>query len=396
MAFLFALFLPPALPFDPSSCEPPYPPYRPRTDADLIQVQLITRHGARTPLHVPKAFSNIWQCYNTELSSFNSSFSHPVHVANAYGKSLYLGNCQLGQLLETGASALERLGSYMRRIYVDQLKFLPTHFTKSILKFRSTSTLRTLHSQMSFVRGFYPGPNALVIETADKYHDPWRRASALCPALKKVMAKLQTGSEFVALGLNDSAVTDPIAATLGVSWAHTNDVATSARCRGLPLPPNLTEKTVDAAVALKARQMQFVYAHDSLFPLFFSFSAAEMVNEITKRLNGESRLKFVHWSAHDGNILAFLGFLGHADGRWPPYGSYITVELWRFRKSAACFLHFRYNGELLRVPRFSFSAVVPLDDFRKFVKNHMPRMYEDCQFNLTKFFKSDTTGAGAF
>jgi acid phosphatase len=157
------------------------------------------------------------------------------------------------------------------------------------------------------------------------------------------------------------------------------------------LPENLTERAIDDAVALKARQMQFVYSHDSVFPLFFSFSAAEMLNEMTKRLNGESHVRFIHWSAHDGNILAFLGFLGHSDGRWPPYGSYIVVELWKFRKARTYFLNFRYNGQLLKVPRFSFSGVVPFDDFRKFVTNHMPRMKEDCKFNHTKFHKSDTT-----
>jgi acid phosphatase len=248
---------------------------------------------------------------------------------------------------------------------------------------------------MSFVQGFYPDARDLLIETADKNYDPWRRASALCPSLKRAMERLQAGSEWEARGMSNHNITEPLSRLLGVAWAHTNDAATSARCRGLPLPKNLTARAIDEAIALKARQMQFVYSHDAVFPLFFSFSAAEMLNEMTKRLNGESRTKFLHWSAHDGNILAFLGFLGHADGRWPPYGSYIVIELWRFRKARTYFLNFRYNGRLLKAPRFSFSPVVPLDDFRRFVTNHMPRMEEDCQFNLTKFLKSDRTAQDA-
>jgi acid phosphatase len=386
-----ALLLRVALSFDPSYCEPPYPPYKPRTDADLIQVQVITRHGARTPLHVPNAFSNIWKCANTELSSFNTSLSHAVHVHNSHGKSIFLGNCQFGQLVDAGAAALRRLGTYLRGIYVEQLKFLPSGFVGSAFRFRSTSTVRTIHSQMSLARGLYPGDVPLVIETADKECDPWRRAGAICPRLKRAVEVLQGGSEWVARGFDDPEIIPPFSRALGTIWQHTNDAATSARCQKLPLPSNLSEKVIDEAVALKARQMQFVYAHDSVFPLFFSFSAAEMLNEMIRRVNGERRTRFVHWSAHDGNILAFLGFLGYSDGRWPPYGSYIVVELWKFRKGRQLFVQFRYNGKLLNVPRFSFSSVVPFDDFRKFVTNHMPRLVEDCGFNLTKYAKKDAT-----
>jgi acid phosphatase len=319
------------------------------------------------------------------------SLSHAVHVHNSHGKSVFLGNCQFGQLIDTGAAALRRLGRYLRRIYVEQLKFLPTTFIPSVFRFRSTSTLRTIHSQMWLVRGLYPENVRLVIETADKEYDPWRRASAICPRLKKAMDALQGGSEWVAHGLDNPEIITPFSRALGTIWQHTNDAATSARCRKLPLPSNLSEKVIDDAVALKARQMQFVYGHDSVFPLFFSFSAAEMLNEMIKRVNGESRTKLVHWSAHDGNVLAFLGFLGYSDGKWPPYGSYIVVELWKFRKAMQLFVQFRYNGKLLKVPRFSFSSVVPFDDFRRFVTNHMPRLAEDCGFNLTKYAKKDAT-----
>lgn len=377
--------------FDNSYCEPPYPSYTPRTDADLIQVQIISRHGARTPLHVPKAFSNIWTCKHTEFASFDAPTGHSLHVHNTNGRSIFLGNCQFGQLVGTGASALRRLGQYLRRIYIEELKFLPSTFVPSVMKFRSTFTLRTLHSQMSIINGMYPGNVSVLIETADKHYDPWRRASAICPRLKEAMNDLINGSEWQANGLNNDTLTEPVSRVLGTHWMHTNDAATSARCEGLSLPGNLTEKEIDDAVALKARQMQFIYAHDRVFPLFFSFSAAEMLNEMTKRVNGETRTKFVSWSAHDGNILAFLGFLGYSDGRWPPYGSYIVAELWRFRQGKQFFVQFRYNGQLLKVPRFSFSRVIPFDDFRAFVVTHMPDMQEDCGFDPEKFKKTDTS-----
>ncbi|OHS98336.1 histidine acid phosphatase [Tritrichomonas foetus] len=376
--------------FDPSYCEPPLLNYQTRNDADLIQVQILTRHGARTPLHTSKTQKNVWTCEHTELKSIEDDVSHPLHVTNSFGKSIFMGNCQFGQLVDKGHNALTRLGQHMREIYVNTLKFLPTRFNHNIMKFRSTYTIRTLHSQMAFVRGMYPDISELTIHTADKQYDPWRRTSNICPKLTEMMENLKNGSEWKEAGLDDDNLTRKMSAVFGVHWEHTNDAVTSTRCEGFPLPPNITHEEIDKAVSLKARQRQFIFQHDSVFPLFFSFSAAEMLNEMIDRINGESKLRFIHWSAHDGNIMAFLGFLGYGDDRWPPYGSYIVAELWKFRKGKQYFIQFRYNGKLLKIPRFSYSRVIPFDDFKKFVKNHIPDMRRDCNFDLNNFLKKDT------
>lgn len=376
-----------SLQFDKSFCEPPYPPYKPANDADLIQVQILSRHGARTPLHVPKNLSNIWICLNTEQASYDTNHTHTIHILNTYGKSIYRGNCQFGQLVGKGREALTRLGEYIRKIYVDTIKFLPTNYIQSIIKFRSTHTLRTLHSQMAFIRGLYPEDAYIQIEVADKLYDNWRRASAICPQLIPAMDQLSHSKEWKEAGLIDQNLSRIMMDIFGVKWEHTNDAATSARCQGLSLPPNVTNALIDRAVTLKAKQMQFIYSHDKIFPLFFSFSAAEMLNEMIKRVNGESKLRFIHWSAHDGNILAFLGYLGYKDGKWPPYGSYIIVELWRSRTDKQFFLQFRFNGDLMKVPRFSNNQSILFQDFRNFVTINMPDIIEECKFDIEKFQK---------
>lgn len=379
---MLGLFL---LSFDESFCHPIIAKYRPRTDADLIQVQIISRHGARTPLHKSVRIPNVWECHNSESTSHSHNFSRALHVSVSHGKSVFLGNCHFGQLLGKGVAELKKLGQYLRNVYVDQLKFLPSKFDPSICKFRSTNTIRTIHSQISIFTGLYPGNYSLTIETADKKYDPWRRTSGICPRFHKIYKELMGGSEWVASGLQNDDLMNSLSKSLVTKWSSTNDAMTSTLCQGFDLPPEVDAKVVDEAIALKARQMQFIYSHDQIFPLFSSFPAAEILNAMLSRVNGKSRTRFVHWSAHDGNILSLLGYLGYSDGKWPPYGSFIAIELYRFRKIQQFFVQFRYNGRLMRIPRFSYSRVIPLDDFAKFVRNYMPRLVEDCEFNSTDF-----------
>ncbi|KAH0789734.1 histidine phosphatase superfamily [Histomonas meleagridis] len=244
---------------------------------------------------------------------------------------------------------------------------------------------------MNFANGLYPNHGPLVINTADKNYDPWRRASAICPNLQERMEELKKPSYLSSIGLYNETLTKIMTDAYGTKWEHINDAATSARCQGFKLPPNITHKLIDAAVHLRTQQMLYVYRHESVYPLFFSFSAAEMLNEMISRVNGESLIKFFHWSAHDGNILAFLGYLGCEITQWPPYGSYIIVELRKSRNNKDYFLQFRYNGKLMKMPRFSGVKSVPFDMFRKFVEMKIPDMKENCGFNELNFAKLDVS-----
>lgn len=373
--------------FDIHWCEPPLPEYEGIPNADLVQVQIITRHGARTPLHISKNFSNLWICNETEIFSIDSKLSRPMKVNNAFGKSVFLGDCIYSQLTGKGADALFRLGKYIHNIYVDRLKFLPTTIKPTIMKFRSTSTHRTIHSSMAFISGLYEQRPSINLELAEKTYDHWRRASELCPKLKESMDSLKGSAEWNSLNLTNDELESNMSKSIGTKWSSTNDISTSSRCNNLPLPPNVDISRLDEATLLKARQMQFVYAHSSVYPLFFSFCAAEMVNHMSERLNGNSSIRFIHWSAHDGNILGYLGYLGYADGKWPPYGSYIVTELWQ-QKNGKAIVRILFNGKPIKVPRMLNSVTFPFTEYKKFVVNHLPDLKFDCGFNQKKFFQS--------
>lgn len=383
---LFFVFFSFSVSFDKYWCEPPLGKYRVREDADLIQVQLITRHGARTPLHISPAFSNIWQCNYTELKHFNNGSPMNIHVSQ--GDSIFLGDCHVGQLIQKGSDAITRLGKHLHDIYIDRLKFLPEKYRENIIKFRSTLTHRTLHSSLAFIKGFYPNGTFIKIEVSDKYIDPWRRSSQICPKLKEMIENVRNSKEYLEKFKENITILEKAAKAIGSKTKSAPDIVMAARCNSMDLHTNATELLFDSAAILKAQQQKYLFMHSSVFPLMFSFPAGEIANAMIERYNGNSSLRFIHWSAHDGNIFGFLGYFGVGSDKLPPYGSYILLELWRFKRSGEFFVRMIFNGKALKIPRFGNAKFIPFDDFIAFIKSKMPRLNEDCNFTLQKFKKA--------
>lgn len=389
---MFLCFFYIALSFDNFYCEPFLPKYNiVGNNSDLVQVHIITRHGARTPLHISKKFNNQWVCKNTELISFEPSFKNSLHVSVQFGRSIFKGNCLIGQLVDKGVTALIKLGKYIRRIYVDEMKFLPNNYVEYYLKFRTTRSHRTIHSQMSFIKGLYPDASNVVLNIADENNDPWKRAKLLCPKFNKIYKHIKLTDEIYRTKFKDDTFTSKLSKLLGVNWGFVNDAITSSKCEGLPIINNLSDRAIDEAIRLKAMQMQYIYSHNSLYNLLVSYSLAEMINEIIDRINGMTSIKLVHWSAHDNNLLGILGYLGYKHEIWPPYGSFITVELYKDRNTKNFFLIFKFNGRTITIPRFNNRTVIPFDEFRKFVDKHLPSPKDECRLDINSYLKKDAS-----
>jgi acid phosphatase len=350
-------------------------------NSDLLMVQVVTRHGARTPLHITPTIPYIWRCNHTEFNLYHDATSNPTHVHVSFGDSLLRGDCHWAQLLGRGHDGLVDVGRYFREIYVDSLKFLPTKMLSSVVRFRSTSTHRTLHSAMSFIQGLYPGEVATDIHTADKSVDHWRKTVSICPNLKEKMAEVRGSDPYKRAFATRIAVVKEVAAAIGSKSAP--DIVMTARCdgRGLELF-GLSEEKLDAAALTKAAQQAYVYRTSEIARLAFSFAAAEIMNAMIARLNGDSSVRFIHWSAHDGNILAFLGYLGTESRLLPPYGSFVTTELWKCRESGELLVRFIYNGKVLAVPRMTNLNVAEFSQLLTFVREKLPDMVADCGFKL--------------
>ena len=166
----------------------PRPPYTPDElsklypqDLELQQVQILLRHGERTPVNA--RFKNTglppnWP-YCTAAKVMKSAIleadgsmdslqwkrrlesmgQNDIPQLNKGSKGEVDAICQPGELTDRGRETTLALGQRIRRLYVDQLGFLPSTMhaqTASDVYLRSTPIARALESVQQAFIGLYP------------------------------------------------------------------------------------------------------------------------------------------------------------------------------------------------------------------------------------------------
>ncbi|KAM5532142.1 hypothetical protein V8D89_014167 [Ganoderma adspersum] len=153
-------------------------------ELELKQVHIYVRHGERTPVGVrmagpPANIPENWMFCKTarqfraavagvssedETAVFPSVQAEPrteelrIHrvVERADGTAV-VGQCLLGELTDTGRESTYNLGSGLRKLYVDRLKFLPDVVrSNDEIYLRSTNMPRTIESLQQIIHGLYP------------------------------------------------------------------------------------------------------------------------------------------------------------------------------------------------------------------------------------------------
>lgn len=385
--FLLILF---QVRFNSTWCDPPKWEFEPIPDASLLQIQILTRHGARTPLHAYQQNGTTWKCDNTELRYYSMPEQSPVKVHVAYGKSIFGGECHFGQLTFVGHEALKSLGKYIRSTYIEKLKFLPNRYDNHSYFIRSTGTHRTIHSAMAFAQGLYPDHHEIAVHVADKSLDTFRRASAVCPNLKKFIDEMKADPNVAARFPQNETAVKAAAKLFEIKNKVVPDIVMATRCNGRPLPDGIDVDAIDENAIAKARQQIYIFSSEKVYPLIFSFPFAEITNTFIQRATGNSTIKLKHWSGHNGNIFGLLAYLGEDIEVGPAYGSYILMELWKTRKGEHL-VRFVYNGRLIAPKRFGNKERVPLEDMVEFTRKTMPDLKNACGFKLEKFMKSMDT-----
>ena len=83
------------------------------------------------------------------------------------------------------------------------------------------------------------------------------------------------------------------------------------------------------------------------------FGTGPLIAEIVERMNATvagvpGTPKFVLLSGHDnGPILNFLAAFGAGDGKWPPFGALIALELYEMESGGHHAVRLVYNGQVL-------------------------------------------------
>ncbi|KAF8247060.1 phosphoglycerate mutase-like protein [Wilcoxina mikolae CBS 423.85] len=347
---------------------------------ELRQVQVIFRHGERT--QVSSRFQNagvppFWPYCNV-ASRFTAAVLGPGNTwdtlsfqrrLETFGKNgeAILGAgpgavvdniCTPGELTDRGRETTLALGTRLRKLYVDQLRFLPPslgHQNEYYL--RATPVVRALESLQQVFIGLYPAP----------FRDPsaFPIMHTRSPAEENLFPNESNCRRFAQLARafakaaeekwNDSPEMDHLQQKIGnwmppgervkvdghprLSGVYDSVNTTLAHGPQTRLPDEFYEDEVRRILNdINVDEWFRGYKESSEFR---RLGVGSLLQDVKTRIvavtKGESNIKLALMGCHDTTIAGILATLGSFDDQWPPFTSSIAIETFRTKSPRQSF-----------------------------------------------------------
>lgn len=361
----------------------------PSSSYELQLVQVLFRHGARTPLKsIPDVMEAQWvptlleppphTDINYVVTDLTGGPRPSAPMEETYRKNVLTGGSFPGQLTTVGMQQLYELGKRLRQRYIEDSSLLSPAFSPAEVYVRSTNIWRTIESAKCLVAGLFQQKQKEVVPivTAEaeaeilypNFHGckllkilggpRWAESSTL----PDIAADLQSIHE--ALG---------IAAHQQVDFILIRDDMVARETHGLPCPPALDtwrNKVEQRAVDM----MCYIYnpsKRESLQLCVGPLLHMLLVN-IEDKLQTPSQKpnrKLFLYSVHDTTLIPCLMAMGIFDLRWPPYAADITLELYKHKQTDEAYIKVSYIGQDQLLPGCS-GVYCPLQEFKRVVSAH--------------------------
>ncbi|EFA83971.1 component of the counting factor complex [Heterostelium album PN500] len=342
-------------------------------------VQILIRHGDRTPLYRPP--TGQFATWNCSLATFMNPSHNDVEAIppasrqfrKVYlpGRNFFPGNCSLGQLTDLGFAQHSQLGTTFRQLYVQKYGLLSEHLNLSEVWVRSTDVYRTVQSAQSELTALYPPPpnaasmiDVIDIHTMDDYHENMSPNTVLCPALNTLYNNLTSLPVYQQFIQQNAQLQQTIMSTLGEpnfpGWSSFMDYFFALQCHGFPLPDGITDDLVQQVYEASFFTESYPFGSESYSRLAMSSFLQEVVQNIENFLSGASPLKYVLFSGHDDSVGPFVNLFGLYK-IWPAYASHVEMEIWQ-DNTGDYYLQFKYNGESYTLPTCN-GVMCPIQTF---------------------------------
>uniref|UniRef100_A0ABI7ZI77 acid phosphatase n=1 Tax=Felis catus TaxID=9685 RepID=A0ABI7ZI77_FELCA len=362
---------------------PGAPSQRPvdRSLLELKMVQVVFRHGARSPLKPLPREQAEWNLQLLEVPP-QTQFDYTVtNLAGGlkphspfdsqYRKTVLKGGMFAGQLTNVGMQQMFALGQRLRKSYVEDIPFLSPTFNPLEVFVRSTNIYRNLESTRCLLAGLFQsqkeGPIVIHTDEANSevlypnYQNCWslqertrgrRQAACLQPGISEDLQKVKEG---MGIASND-----------GVDFLSLLDNVAAEQVHSLPSCPTLRrfaqmieQRAVDTALyVMQGEDRESLQMAVGPFLHILESNLREVMDPATAP--GKTR-KLYLYAAHDVTLMPLLIILGIFDHKWPPFAVDLTMELYQHRESKEWFVQLYYHGE--QVPKGCPDQLCPLDKF---------------------------------
>ena len=316
----------------------------------LKKLQLITRHGSRSPCNV---FTYPFATYNCNITNEiildnTAEYIENIIDSTSLSPNLWHGNCKIGQLNLNGSKQHISLGNSLRDIYVNQLNFLDYNLTEDNINnmyFRSTDVLRTKQSLQSLLLGLYPSnmrKNNIKIsyDIVDPMIETINPNPKNCPALFALDNEMYQSNQWI-LSYNNTSMNNLIKKLQDIFQISGENWGLNGNINGF-FDNFHTLQCTNQLHLLKDKftkdEINQIYTHSSYFYqykyLYYKpierakLAISGLLQIFINNLNQSNNNKFSYYSGHDDTIAALLGVFQLDQFKWPPYASHIIIEQW--------------------------------------------------------------------
>ncbi|XP_061925052.1 lysophosphatidic acid phosphatase type 6 isoform X2 [Entelurus aequoreus] len=371
---------------------------------ELKLVQVLFRHGARTPLKtIPDVMEVQWlptlleppahTHINYVVTDLQGGPRPPSMVEDSYRKKTLSGGVFPGQLTTLGMQQLYELGKRLRRRYIEESPFLGATFSPTEVYVRSTNIVRTIESAKCLVAGLFQQKQKDVVPIATTAAE----SEILYPNYHSCKLLRMLGSRRLA----ESSRLPDIAADLksiqselgipdrpDVDFILIRDNMVAREAHGLPCPPvyNTWRSTVEQRAVDMMCHVYEPSKRESLQLCVGPLLHAILLN-MEEKLQGaysQPNRKLFLYSAHDTTLIPCLMALGIFDMQWPPYAADLTLELHQHQRTKEAFVKVSYNGQDQLLPGCS-GLYCPLQEFKQVLSAYSlnTELYETLCNNTT-------------
>ncbi|KAK0057128.1 lysophosphatidic acid phosphatase type 6 [Biomphalaria pfeifferi] len=370
--------------------------YRPITcdSLKLVQIQIVFRHGARTPLNFIRGLEEA--TYDASLEDDLPETDFELHVVKfadgtPAGKSVMepdlrarklKGGAHASMLTTVGQRQMYDLGLIVREFYLPELEL--KYFSPRDVFIRSSHIERTIKSMKCLLAGMFGKENInkygpVKLPVKHMFEEDIFPNKLACPALRLIVDMTLATIDGLP-GFKQDRYT--LCKALGIptnsdmDFACLRDDIVSRITHGADYPAPLVpyKKMIEDNAA---RTIHAVYAgragargrHDvtrlSIGQLLYT-----ILFNIENRAEDKMSQKVFLYSGHDTTLAPMLVALGIWDFRWPPFAANIIYELYKQSDTSEYFVRVLYCGEPKKIgqpPRI----LVPLDEFRRSIHPYL-------------------------
>jgi len=352
----------------------------------LKHVSVLVRHGDRTRYGYSACWDKDKAKFDCDLAFYGRTVGQGVQSHTKFkrvympGRNALAGSCRLGQLTPKGYHQLRSHGRMLKKAYK---LLLPTKFSGHEKDFvlRSDDEPRTIMSGQALFNGMYPTAKEAEWNVMDRVRDNLFPNFHVCPKLNEAVKKAKSTKEYRE---HVKKVQAPLKAKLRslkgshfVSLGHSNDCFQTHMCHKQQVPQMFSPTLIKQVQDEKIKHYDMVAKHTRKLaggPLVKELHA--VMQAAVKAKVPDSVPKFNLYSGHDtGPILPLLHAFKVADGKWPPYAAYITLELYSSATKGHA-VRMVYNGKALHIPGCG-SVLCPWKRFSAIAKSVSPTK-DDC------------------